>query len=125
MLTLILTLFAILLIFVAAFCLQSYAAKCRDFAPGEALALFSCVILYVAAGIASVVYCFMLWGWISSGVRADILNREYGTNYTQEEIFYGSDVIDTIRELDRTRIEVNGDIRRERDPQRNLKPDNR
>jgi hypothetical protein len=38
------------------------------------------------------------------------LNREYNTNYTREEVFWASDVIETIRELDRKRVELNGDI---------------
>lgn len=42
--------------------------------------------------------------------KADIINREFGTNYTQKEIFYASDVIDVIREIDRRRYEVNGDL---------------
>ena len=41
------------------------------------------------------------------------VNREYGTNYTREEIFFAADVIDTIREIDRKRVEVNGDLLRE------------
>lgn len=45
--------------------------------------------------------------WFSAGYEAQILNREYGTNYTQAEVFYASDVIETIRHLDRKRYEVN------------------
>lgn len=53
-------------------------------------------------------------------VKAKLINREYGTDYTRDEIFYASDSINIIRELDRKRIEINGDIRRQRDPQRDL-----
>lgn len=56
--------------------------------------------------------------YIGAEHRANIINREYGTEYTQEEVFYASNVIDIVRELDRKRYEVNGDIRRQRDPQR-------
>lgn len=52
--------------------------------------------------------------------KADVVNREYGTNYSQQEMFYASDVINIVRELDRRRYEVNGDFRRQRDPQRDL-----
>lgn len=73
-----------------------------------------------------IVCCVLAVEWTGSKYKADIVNREYGTDYSREEIFYGSSVIDTIRELDRRRIEINGDIRRQRDPQRDLgKPDNR
>lgn len=69
----------------------------------------------VGGTVASVVCGY---SWAASQVQADLLNREYGTNYTREEVFYASNVIDIIRELDRNRYEVNGDLRRERDPQR-------
>lgn len=62
--------------------------------------------------------CVCGFAWQASKVQAGLLNREYGTNYTREEVFYASNVIDIIRELDRNRYEVNGDLRRERDPQR-------
>ena len=45
--------------------------------------------------------------------KARIINREYHTNYTQAEVFWASNVINTIRELDRKRIELNGDLMRE------------
>ena len=54
--------------------------------------------------------------WAGAASKAGIINREYGTNYTQAEVFYASSVIDTVRELDRKRYEVNGDFRREADP---------
>lgn len=61
---------------------------------------FCGLILYSAGG----------YQWIASETKAEIINREYGTKYTQKEVFYASDVIETIRELKRTRIEVNGDL---------------
>ncbi len=85
--------------------------------------------LGLATGIAGFIACFaggigliavILCGvsWQGAKVQAQLINREYGSNYTQEEVFYASESIDIIRELDRKRIEVNGDFRRERDPQR-------
>ena len=50
--------------------------------------------------------------WVGAKHKAGIINREYGTQYTQAEVFYASSVIDTVRELDRKRYEINGDIRR-------------
>jgi len=60
----------------------------------------SCTALYMA----------LCWEWFAAEHKANIINREYGTNYTQTEIFYASEVIDTIRNLDRKRYEVNGDL---------------
>ena len=42
--------------------------------------------------------------------KAKILNREYGTDYTQQEVFYAGDVIETIKQIDRKRVEINGDL---------------
>jgi hypothetical protein len=50
------------------------------------------------------------WNWVSAGYRTSIINREYGTDYNVAEVFFASDVIETIRELERERYEINGDI---------------
>ncbi len=70
--------------------------------------------LGVAIGVVGlVVYVVLIFGYVSAGYKADLINREYQTNYTQQEVFYASDVIDTIREIDRKRIEINGDLMRD------------
>jgi Fe2+ transport system protein B len=56
------------------------------------------------------VYAFLIFSYIAAEHEAKIINREYGTNYSQIEVFYARGVIETIRELDRKRIEVNGDL---------------
>ena len=58
-------------------------------------------------------YACLSFEWFASEHKTKILNREYNTNYTREEVFWASDVIDTIRELDRKRVEINGDIMKE------------
>jgi len=68
------------------------------------------VVLGTVMAIVLVGYCILLKDWLGSGYKAAVLNREYGTSYTREEIFYASDVIDTVRQLDRTRMEINGDL---------------
>lgn len=68
--------------------------------------------LALTAGISAVAYVFVAWAWFASEYQANIINREYGTNYTQEEVFWASSVIDTVRELNRKRIEVNGNVMR-------------
>jgi len=55
-------------------------------------------------------YLFLAFSYFAADHKKEIINREYGTNYTQEEVFYASDVIDTVRKLNRSRVEVNGDI---------------
>lgn len=48
--------------------------------------------------------------YVSAGHEAKIINREYGTEYTQAEMFYARSVIDEVRHLNRQRIELNGDL---------------
>jgi hypothetical protein len=50
--------------------------------------------------------------WAAAGHKAEMLNREFGTRYTQSEVFYAEDVIDEIHQIKRQRIEVNGDLLR-------------
>lgn len=71
------------------------------------------VITVVSACVACIAFAVVAvcgWSWQSSKYKADIINREYNTQYTRQEIFYASDVIDIVRELDRKRIELNGDL---------------
>ena len=71
-------------------------------------------LIAIASSIGVVVYAFSAWSWFAAEHKALIINREYGTNYTQTEVFWASDVINTMRELDRKRIEVNGDLMRDK-----------
>ena len=48
--------------------------------------------------------------YVSAGYKAALINKEYGTHYTQAEVFYGSDVIDKIQQIKRQRIEINGNL---------------
>jgi hypothetical protein len=57
-----------------------------------------------------IVYLAVAWGYFASGYKADIINKEYGSNYTQEQVFYASGVIEEIRNLDRKRIQLDGNL---------------
>lgn len=71
------------------------------------LSAFGCLILSLFLGFAG-------WFYVAAKHKADIINKEYDKNYTQEQIFYAGDVIDIIRELDRRRIELNGNLFKEK-----------
>lgn len=71
------------------------------------------LLFAIGAGLTAVAYAFAGWSWFAAEHEARIINREYGTHYTQAEVFWASDVIDTVRELDRKRVEVNGDVMRD------------
>lgn len=85
----------------------------RSFRTSADIAGMLGVLLALACAVASIVYALAGFAWFSAKYKAEIVNREYGTNYTHEEIFWASSVVDTIRELDRKRFEVNGDFRRQ------------
>ncbi len=74
--------------------------------PASFFAMIFGIILFVGV----CVFGWLAFNYRASETKASLINREYNTAYTTEEVFYASDVIDTIRELDRTRIEINGNI---------------
>ena len=71
---------------------------------------FCCGMFGVFGFLGLLVYAGMGFAYMAAEYEANIVNREYGTNYTQAEMFYASGVIETVRELDRKRVEVNGDL---------------
>jgi hypothetical protein len=79
----------------------SYDYSFHEFASGM-IAIIGCLGLLV--------YCTMVFDYFAAGYKAHIINREYNTNYTQLEVFYASDVIDTVRDLNRKRVELNGNL---------------
>lgn len=109
------TLFLIALIVGCAFAIALfvYADKASSF---DGAAGVIGVILSIACVIGLIAYGILILGWVGAKHQADIINREYGTNYTQAEVFYASSVIDTVRELDRKRVELNGDLLRGEKP---------
>ena len=48
--------------------------------------------------------------YYGAGLKADLINAEYGTSYTREQMFFASDIIDTVREIKRQRVELNGNL---------------
>lgn len=104
-------------------CYKETKKESKDFFSSSVLLWLIGVLSTIAGLIGCVVFAFISLQYTGAQHKADIINREYGTNYTQAEIFYASDVINIVRELDRRRYEINGDFRRQRDPQRNLRPE--
>ncbi len=68
------------------------------------LAIISGLIVLLMAIVCGV----MAYDYKASEYKASIINREYNTNYTSEEIFYAKDVIETIQQIKRTRIDIQG-----------------
>lgn len=91
--------------------LQQVAERCRFFG-ADALGFFGVISAFAGVfGLAAIgIYAYP---WVAAEVKADLINREYGTNYTQAEVFYASDVIDTIRQIQRQRVDASVTIRQE------------
>lgn len=106
----ILILILISIIVAAIVCAALLAYGATGFHTRHFIARVGGLLLAVATGISAVTYSLALWHWVAADSKAQIINREYGTQYTREEVFYASDVIDTIRNINRKRIEINGDL---------------
>jgi hypothetical protein len=97
----ILTLIAIL-----AFCTIGYfLATSRD----EFLGFLGAISVFVSL-VALIIYIFSVSFWIGAEYKAELINKEFGTSYTQAQIFWADDVIEEIRQMKRQRIELNGNI---------------
>ena len=76
---------------------------------GVAGLLVGCV-----AGVASVFALASAFVWTASAHKAEMINAEFGTAYTQEQVFWAGDVIEEIRQVQRQRVELNGNIMQEK-----------
>jgi len=63
------------------------------------LSIFAVIIIIVFMALLSI-------GKKEATIKARMINREYGTEYTAEEVFYAEDIIDTIQQIKRTRIDI-------------------
>ena len=104
------TLIAVVILIWGGMALMRYADSYESHAPLDVLSAILGFLSVLAGVVITVMLAIMCWSWQASKHKANIINREYHTGYTQEEIFFASDVIDTIRELNRKRIEVNGNV---------------
>ena len=86
-----------------------FIADSSDAFYGPFLGMFG-VLLAVVVGISLLAYCPMTYHWYASKHKMNIINREFEKHYSQKEVFFASDVIDIVRQLDRKRIEINGNI---------------
>ncbi len=49
---------------------------------------------FVLTGITAIAFCFASWDYVASGYKANIINREHGTSYTREEVYFAPDVVE-------------------------------
>ena len=69
-----------------------------------------CPAFAVIGMMGLLLYSGFAWYYVAAEHKAEVINREFGTNYTQQEVFYAESVIDAIREVQRQRVEINGDL---------------
>lgn len=72
------------------------------------LAMIVSVIMLIIQVIVFIVGICIGFSYIGSGTKAELLNKTYGTNYTAKEVFFAEDIIEEIRRVQRTRIEIEG-----------------
>jgi hypothetical protein len=68
------------------------------------------VIFMIGAILGLFVYSCVAFSWFASEHKTNIINREFGTNYTRNEVFYAQDVIEEIQNINRNRYEINGNL---------------
>ena len=74
------------------------------------VAILLTITLGAFTTLSVIIYTLFIWDWIAADYKVNIINREYNTNYTREEVFYAKDVIETIKNLERNRYEINGNL---------------
>jgi uncharacterized membrane protein len=67
-----------------------------------------CGMIALVALFMAIVMPFIMVDYIGSSVKAELINTECGTNYTPKQIFFAEDIVEEIREVQRTRIEIQG-----------------
>lgn len=58
--------------------------------------VYAFAILLCCCILGLLVYASLGWEYFAAEHKAKLINEEYGTNYTQEEVFYASDIINII-----------------------------
>ncbi len=71
----------------------------------EAAANFAmlCSVLFI---FSMIITLGSLHKWNAAKHQANIVNKEYGTNFTQAELYYTSDVIEILKQQSRNRSEI-------------------
>ena len=93
--------FSLLAFFVAVVGFVHYQSKRHEIHLSAALAALILWVIFIGG----------IWmKWHTSGLNAQILNREFGTSYTQQELFWNSDTIQYIQGIKYKQIEINGDL---------------
>lgn len=71
--------------------------------------------LLVLFGVSFVIFVGLSYDYVAAEYKTNIINKEFGTSYTQQEVFWAEDVIEEVRQLKRERMEVNGDLFRDKE----------
>lgn len=71
---------------------------------------FTGVLMMIASGVFVVFLTATVWFYVAAGHKADMINAEFGTSYSREQVFFAESVIEEIRQIQRQRIELNGDL---------------
>lgn len=54
------------------------------------------LIITTVSALAAIGFAVGCFGWVSAQYKTDIINKEFGTSYTREDVYFASDVIEAI-----------------------------
>jgi hypothetical protein len=62
--------------------------------------IFPMIIAVAAIGLC--VYAVLLHSYIAADTKKDLINSMYDTSYTQDDVFYGEDLIQSLHNIETT-----------------------
>lgn len=75
--------------------------------------LLGAMLGYVA-GVLYIILTIFSYGYVKASVQAELINAQYGTEYTTNQIYFASDIIDEVSEAKRSRIDMRSHISKEK-----------
>lgn len=72
------------------------------------------VMLGFISGVLFIILSINSYSYVKASVQAELINAQYGTAYTTDQIYFASDIIDEISEAKRSRIDMRSHITKEK-----------
>ncbi len=78
---------------------------------GRGFVSFVGVMCGMACACIGIFSLAMIPYYYGAGIKAEMLNKEFGTSYTTEQVFFAESIIDEIREVQRNRVDLRVDMK--------------
>lgn len=69
--------------------------------------VYSVIALALLGFVSSIILFASSIDWMACGYRAEMLNKEFGTSYTRDQLFWAGDVVQEVQKLKHQRLELN------------------